>query len=69
MASEELHGDLDPIGSLIVTCPRCGTEITIPILAGIATKTSEPGKIYVRTDSDVADYWSHAFWHKDQEEK
>jgi hypothetical protein len=66
MASDELQGELHPVGDLIVACPRCGTDITIPITAGVATKESEPGKIYVRTDSDVADYWSHYFWHREQ---
>ena len=53
------------VGSLIIACPRCGTEITIPISAGIVSKEEDAGKLYVRTDSDVADYWAHAFMHKE----
>lgn len=58
-------GELYHVGSLIIACPRCGTEITIPIKAGIVEKEDDPGKLYVRTDSDVADYWSHAWMHKE----
>jgi hypothetical protein len=58
-------GAMHHVGSLVVNCPRCGTELTIPINAGVVSKDVEPGKIYVRTDADVADYWSHAFAHRE----
>jgi hypothetical protein len=60
----EPKGQMHHVGSLIVACPRCGTEITIPITAGVVSKEDNPGKLYIRTDSDVADYWSHAFMHQ-----
>lgn len=65
----EAKGTMHHVGSLVVACPRCGTEITIPISAGVVSKPDDPGKLYIRTDSDVADYWSHAFWHKDKGER
>lgn len=58
-------GTMHHVGSLIINCPRCGTEITIPISAGVVSREEEPGKLYIRTDSDVADYWAHAFMHKE----
>lgn len=61
----EVEGKMHHVGSLIIPCPRCGTEITIPITAGIVSKPEDPGKLYVRTDSDVADYWSHSWMHKE----
>jgi hypothetical protein len=61
----EAKGEMHHVGSLILACPRCGTEITIPIMAGIVTSEDAPGKFYVRTDSDVADYWSHSWAHKE----
>lgn len=61
----ETEGKMYHVGSLIIPCPRCGTEITIPITAGVVSKPEDPGKLYVRTDSDVADYWSHAWMHKE----
>jgi hypothetical protein len=60
-----IEGKMHHVGSLIVACPRCGTEVTIPISAGIVSKEDDPGKLYVRTDSDVADYWAHAFMHRE----
>jgi hypothetical protein len=58
-------GEMHHVGSLIIACPRCGTEITIPIKAGVVSKPEAPGTLYIRTDSDVADYWAHAFMHKE----
>lgn len=65
MANPELEGEMHHVGSLVIKCPRCDAEITIPITAGIVSKEGEPGKIYVRTDSDVADYWAHSFMHRE----
>ncbi|MCA1840137.1 MAG: hypothetical protein LC723_07390, partial [Actinobacteria bacterium] len=56
-------GGMKEVGALIVVCPRCAAEITIPIQAGIVKDPEQPGKLYVRTTSDVADYWSHSFTH------
>jgi hypothetical protein len=61
----ETEGKMYQVGSLLVHCPRCGTEITIPISAGVVAKVDDPGKLYIRTDSDVADYWSHSWMHKE----
>lgn len=65
MSEDQAKGELHHVGSLVIKCPRCEMEITIPIKAGLVEKESDPGKIYVRTDSDVADYWAHAFMHKE----
>lgn len=59
---EILEADLYEVGSLIILCPRCDADIKIPIKAGVV---KDDGKLYVRTTSDVADYWSHAFMHKE----
>jgi len=61
----ETHGKMYHVGSLVISCPRCEAEITIPISAGIVSKEGDPSKLYVRTDSDVADYWSHSWAHKE----
>lgn len=59
-------GGMKQVGELVIECPRCEAEITIPIQAGIVKDPKQPGKLYVRTTSDVADYWSHAFTHLDK---
>lgn len=64
MADDNVEGVMHNVGGLVIQCPRCGIEITIPISAGVVAKPEEPGKLYIRTDSDVADYWSHAFMHQ-----
>lgn len=51
------------VGTLVVACPRCQAELEIPIRAGIVRNADEPGKVYVRTDSNVDAYWLHAFEH------
>jgi hypothetical protein len=53
------------VGGLSVACPRCGIDITIPISAGVVKKEEEPSNLYIRTHADVADYWAHAFMHKE----
>lgn len=53
------------VGTLVVECPRCGVELHIPIRAGIVRNEDEPGKVYVRTDSNVDEYWLHAFAHQE----
>lgn len=60
-----LKGEMHYVGALIVSCPRCGVELTIPINAGVCERETEPGKVYVRTDADVMDYWSHSFMHRE----
>jgi len=65
----DVDGEMHTVGALIIACPRCGTDITIPISAGVVSKADEPGKLYIRTDSDVADYWSHSFWHTEESKK
>lgn len=58
-------GGMQRVGALIIICPRCEAKITIPIEAGIVKDPRQPGKLFVRTTSDVADYWAHAFTHTD----
>ncbi len=63
MSTDKSDDQMLVVGGLIVHCPRCGIEITVPVSAGVVTRDEEPGKLFIRTDADVADYWSHAFTH------
>lgn len=53
------------VGSLSVRCSKCASDITIPIFAGIMTDKDNPAMFRLKTDADVADYWSHSWAHRE----
>ncbi len=59
------EGDMHKVGALIVPCSRCDEELTVSIYAGLVRNEDEPGKVYVRTTSDVDAYWMHTFQHQE----
>jgi hypothetical protein len=59
--AEGYIGEMYKVGGLTVTCTKCEAEVTVPILAGIYRDEENSAMFRIKTDADVADYWSHSW--------
>ena len=66
--TEGTTGHMYRVGSMSVTCSICEAQVTIPISAGIFPDEKNPAMFRIKTDADVADYWSHHWSHSEAKE-
>lgn len=48
------------VGTMPIICEYCGSDLEIPILAGIGD-WNDDGNTYIKTEPDVSRLWLHSW--------